>query len=124
MQNAISDIYSFSAEVRQKEETKVSWLIEGTMQNGRTLRPSDWVERISGVMAQFGADHRLRYGAARPCFVAGKKCLLVKKSLQRENPAAFEYISSFVRSNGLQMCDVSTEKSAPAEMATELEAVA
>ena len=85
----------------------VSWLIEGTMQNGRTLRPSDWVERISGVMAQFGTDHRLRYGSVRPCFVNGKKCLLVKKSLQQENPAAFEYVSAFVRSNGLQMCDIS-----------------
>jgi len=83
----------------------VSWLIEGTMQNGRTLRPSDWVERISGVMARFGADHRLRYGAVRPCFVKGKKCLLVQKSLEREDPAAFAYVSEFVRSNGLAMQD-------------------
>lgn len=77
------------------------------MKNGRTLRPSDWVERISGIMAQFGTDHRLRYGSVRPCFVKGKKCLLVKKSLQQENPAAFEYVAAFVRSNGLQMCDIS-----------------
>lgn len=98
------------------------------MQNGRTLRPSDWVERISGIMAQFGADHRLRYGAVRPCFVKGKKCLLVKKTLEQENPAAFEYVSAFVRSNGLQMCDMSDaqgESTAPnQEVATGLGAVA
>jgi hypothetical protein len=102
----------------------VSWLIEGTMENGRTLRPSDWVERISGVMAQFGDDHRLRYGAVRPCFVGGKKCLLVKKSLQQENPAAFEYVSAFVRANGLKMCDLATKESASTGVAAELGAVA
>lgn len=79
------------------------------MQNGATLRPSDWVERVSGVMAQFGTDHRLRYGAVRPCFMKGKKCLLVQKTLERDNPAAFEYISAFVRSNGLQMRDLASE---------------
>lgn len=94
------------------------------MQNGRTLRPSDWVERISGILAQFGTDHRLRYGAVRPCFVGGKKCLLVKKTLQQENPDAFEYVSAFVRSNGLKMCDVTSEKSASKEVTAELGAVA
>lgn len=84
----------------------MSWLIEGTMQNGGTLRPSDWVERVSGVMAKFGADHRLRYGAVRPCFVEGKKCLLVQKALEHDDPAAFEYVSAFVRANGLQMADL------------------
>jgi len=103
----------------------VSWLIEGTMQNGGTLRPSDWVERVSGVMAKFGADHRLRYGAVRPCFVKGKKCLLVQKTLEQDDPAAFEYVSAFVRSNGLQMCDVTVETTVPnEEVAEKLGAVA
>lgn len=88
----------------------MSWLIEGVMQNGRPLRPSDWVERVSGVMAKFGADHRLRYGAVRPCFVGGKKCLLVQKTLERDDPAAFEYVSAFVHANGLKMSDLATAK--------------
>lgn len=88
----------------------MSWLIEGVMQNGRPLRPSDWVERVSGVMAKFGTDHRLRYGAVRPCFVGGKKCLLVQKRLEQDDPAAFEYVSAFVRTNGLQMSDLATVK--------------
>jgi hypothetical protein len=90
------------------------------MKNGGTLRPSDWVERVSGVMAKFGADHRLRYGAVRPCFVKGKKCLLVQKSLERDDPAAFEYVNAFVRSNGLQMCDLDSD----VETSNELGAVA
>ena len=79
------------------------------MQNGRTFRPSDWVDRVSGVLAIFGADHRLRYGAVRPCFIQGKKCLLVKKSLEQDNPAAFAYVCEFVRTNGLEMTDFAAE---------------
>jgi len=88
------------------EEYAVSWLVEGTMQNGRTFRPSDWVDRVSGVLAKFGSDHRLRYGAVRPCYVKGKKCLLVQKALEHDDPVAFEYVSTFVRTNGLQMHDL------------------
>ncbi|MBL1278083.1 MAG: DUF3579 domain-containing protein [Ectothiorhodospiraceae bacterium] len=87
----------------------VSWLIEGTMSDGRTFRPSDWVDRISGAVASFGPDHRLRYGLVRPCFVKGKKCLLMRKSLENDNPAAFDFVRSFVRSNGLQMTELASE---------------
>jgi Protein of unknown function (DUF3579) len=90
----------------------VSWLIEGVMDDGRTFRPSDWVDRVSGAVASFGPDHRLRYGSVRPCFVGGKKCLVMKKSLENENPAVFDFVRSFVRINGLRMSDVSHEESA------------
>lgn len=84
----------------------MDWLIEGIMEDGRKFRPSDWVDRLSATLASFGQDHRLRYGAARPCFVKGQKCLLVKKVLEQKDPAAFEYVRGFARSNGLRMTDV------------------
>lgn len=88
----------------------MSWLIEGVMDDGRTFRPSDWVDRVSGAVASFGMDHRLRYGAVRPCFVGGKKCLMMKKTLESENPAAFDFVQSFVRTNGLRISDLETAK--------------
>jgi hypothetical protein len=87
------------------EEMTVSWLIEGVTDDGRTFRPSDWVDRVSGAVASFGLDHRLRYGGVRPCFVGGKKCLMMKKSLETENPAAFDFVQSFVRTNGLRISE-------------------
>jgi hypothetical protein len=63
------------------------------------------VDRVSGAVASFGLDHRLRYGAVRPCFVGGKKCLMMEKSLENENPAAFDFVKSFVRTNGLRMSE-------------------
>jgi hypothetical protein len=104
----------------------VSWLIEGVTDDGRTFRPSDWVDRVSGAVASFGLDHRLRYGSVRPCFVGGKKCLLMKKSLENENPAAFDFVQSFVRSNGLRIrdFDMANDTLARQENAQTLEAVA
>jgi hypothetical protein len=65
------------------------------------------VDRISTVLASFGPDHRLRYAEGiRPCFVEGRKCLLVKKELEKDNPAAYEYVCSFVRTHGLRMDDL------------------
>lgn len=83
----------------------VHWVIEGVMEDGRRFRPSDWVDRLSATLASFGPDHRLRYGAVRPCFINGQKCLLVQKTLETEDPAAFEYVNSFARSNGLRISD-------------------
>lgn len=82
------------------------WVIEGVMEDGRKFRPSDWVDRLSATLASFGPDHRLRYGAVRPCFIKGQKCLMVQKTLETEDPAAFEYVNSFVRSNGLRVSDM------------------
>ncbi len=76
------------------------------MEDGRTFRPSDWVDRLSATLASFGPDQRLRYGAVRPCFIKGKKCLMVQKTLETEDPTAFEYVNSFARSNGLRVSEI------------------
>lgn len=82
-----------------------SWLIEGVTEDGRRFRPSDWVDRLSSVLASFGPDHRLRYGLAQPCFVDGQKCLLVNKRLENENPNGFDYVREFARANSLRISD-------------------
>lgn len=86
------------------------WVIDGTMEDGRKFRPSDWVERLSTALASFGPDHRLRYArGVRPCFIAGKKCLVIEKNLETDNPAALEYVRGFARTNGLKICDSDIE---------------
>ncbi len=93
------------------------------MHDGRTFRPSDWVDRISGAVASFGPDRRLRYSSVRPCFVKGKKCLVMHKSLEIDDPAIFDFVSKFVRSNGLRMSDLALASVAE-EHTQVLEAVA
>jgi hypothetical protein len=78
--------------------------MDGITEDGRRFRPSDWVERLSTALASFGPDHRLRYAqGVRPCFIEGKKCLLIEKNLERDDPAALEYVRGFARVNGLRI---------------------
>lgn len=79
-------------------------VVESVVEDGRRFRPSDWIERISTTLASFGPDHRLHYAdSVRPRIVNGEKCLVVDQSLQDTNPAAYEYILEFVRSNRLKV---------------------
>lgn len=79
-------------------------VVESVIEDGRKFRPSDWIERISTTLASFGPDHRLHYDEnVQPRVVNGEKCLVVDRSLQESNPAAFEYILQFVRSNRLRV---------------------
>jgi hypothetical protein len=36
-------------------------LIIGITESGSTFRPSDWAERLCGVMSLFGEDQRISY---------------------------------------------------------------
>ena len=89
-----------------------NWVIEGVTEDGRKFRPSDWVDRLSASLASFGRDHRLKYGPVRPCFLNGQKCLLVEQGLEEKDPAAYEFVRGFARSNGLRMTNLETEPEA------------
>jgi hypothetical protein len=79
-------------------------IIEGTREDGSQLRPLDWIERISSVLATFGADHRLTYAnCVKPCFIDGQKCLVVARCLAGRNPQAYEFIMNFAKSNQLRI---------------------
>lgn len=81
-------------------------LIQGITSAGRTFRPSDWAERLSGVMSTFGADHRMSYSPyVRPVTVGGVKCVVVDKKLQDVEPRAYSFLLGFARDNDLQIVD-------------------
>ncbi|HLA74645.1 MAG TPA: DUF3579 domain-containing protein [Gammaproteobacteria bacterium] len=85
-----------------KQECKL--VIESVSEDGRKFRPSDWIERISTSLASFGPDHRLQYSkTVQPRIVNGEKCLVVDKSLHDNNPAAYDYILNFARTNRLRV---------------------
>jgi len=79
-------------------------VIEGIKEDGKRLRPSDWIERLSSSLASFGTDNRLRYDVCvQPCVVEGQKCLVVARDLSEKNPGAYEFIMGFARSNQLRL---------------------
>jgi len=83
-------------------------LIQGVTSSGRTFRPSDWAERLSGSLSTFGEDHRMSYSPyVRPVTLDGIKCVIVDKKLQQEQPAAFAFLMSFAKENDLTIIDPS-----------------
>lgn len=79
-------------------------IIEGVRENGSRFRPSDWSERLSAALAQFGRDHRLRYAAdVHPCVIEGQKCLVVSGNLKARDPDAYRFILDFAHDNHLRI---------------------
>ena len=85
--------------------------IRGITRDGRTFRPSDWAERLAGVMSSF------RPGGARPgshlsyspwCIpttLNGVKCVVVHRDLQGHEPMAWDFVINFARDNNLQVAE-------------------
>ncbi len=79
-------------------------VILGVTGTGETFRPSDWADRLCGVMSIFGEDQRISYSPyVKPSVSAGRKCVLVDTRLETLNPAAFEFLMGFARDNELRL---------------------
>ena len=83
--------------------------IQGVTQSGKTFRPSDWADRLCGVMSPFrpGGPHpgsHLTYSAwCVPTVVGGVKCVVVNATLREAEPMAWDFVMGFARDNDLQV---------------------
>ncbi|MGU7770191.1 DUF3579 domain-containing protein [Burkholderia sp. MR1-5-21] len=82
------------------------FVIRGITHARKTFRPSDWPERLAGVITLFvGEKQPNRPSAltrlATPVVDGGTKCLLVSHELQAVCPDAFEFVMQFARDNDL-----------------------
>lgn len=79
-------------------------VISGVREDGKTFRPTDWIERISSALASFDLQHRLHYSmSVKPCVIDGEKCLVVARCLEQTNPGAYQFVMEFARSNKLRV---------------------
>lgn len=85
--------------------------IQGVTHDGRTFRPSDWAERLAGVMSQFrpgGAQpgSHLSYSPwCIPTTLNGVKCVVVHRDLQGHEPMAWDFVLNFAKDNNLQIAE-------------------
>ena len=76
-------------------------VIQGVTLGGETFRPSDWAERLAGVMSSFGGG---RLGYSPHCFPVTSnsiKCVVVSLELKEIEPMAFAFLLNFARDNEL-----------------------
>ena len=85
------------------------FFIQGLTLDGRTFRPSDWGERLAGVLSSFrppgsGIGAHLRYSPyCVPRVLGGVKCVIVSEALREIEPMAWEFAMNFARDNELQV---------------------
>lgn len=83
--------------------------IQGITSQGRTFRPSDWAERLAGVMSSFrpgGAQpgSHLSYSPwCVPTVIGSVKCVVVNSALREHEPMAWDFVMNFARDNDLQV---------------------
>jgi len=85
--------------------------IQGITNDGRAFRPSDWAERLAGVMSSFrpggaaaGIGAFIGYSPyCVPRVVAGVKCVIVNEALRDIEPMAWDFVMNFAHDNDLQV---------------------
>lgn len=88
------------------EPTDNDIIIQGVTTSGRTFRPSDWAERLSGSLSTFGEDHRMNYSPfVRPMTIDGIKCVIIDRALKQAQPATYSFLMGFAQSNDLNIID-------------------
>ena len=84
----------------------VEIVIQGMTLDGKPFRPSDWAERLCGVMAAFGGDHRMQDSPyVHPVTAAGLRCVVVDVRLEEIEPMAYRFLLSFAADNELRTRD-------------------
>jgi hypothetical protein len=90
--------------------------ILGITRDGRSFRPSDWAERLAGVMSSFrpgGAQpgSHLNYSPwCIPTVIDGTKCVIVNRELRDYEPMAWDFVINFAKDNELQVSEGKFEK--------------
>ena len=83
--------------------------ILGVTPSGQTFRPSDWAERLAGVMSSFrpgGAapgDHLSYSPWCVPNTVEGIKCVIVHVDMRQDHVMAWDFVMGFAKVNNLQV---------------------
>lgn len=97
------------ADVADSHLTSREYFIHGVTSDGRAFRPSDWAERLCGVLSCYrpggiatGRDAYIGYSPyVRPILVSGVRCVVVDERLRELERMAFDFVMNFARDNDL-----------------------
>ena len=93
------------------EEAVSEFVILGVTTQGKPFRPSDWAERLCGVMSAFGGDHRMQYSPfVHPITSNGVRCVVVDLRLESIEPMAYRFLVNFAKDNELRVRESRVEE--------------
>ncbi|MGB4882610.1 MAG: GNAT family N-acetyltransferase [Neisseria sp.] len=81
-------------------------IIHGTTSTGKVFRPSDWAERLCGILSSFDQGNRLAYHKwVSPMLVDQVRSVAVDKKLEEINPVMFRFLLDFAHDNDLRVME-------------------
>ncbi len=84
------------------DQAASQFLIRGVTSSGSTFRPSDWAERLAGILSTFDIDSRINYSPyVHPTTVNGAKSILVDSELEKLDSRAWGFLMGFAKDNDL-----------------------
>lgn len=88
-------------------QTPQFFIIHGTTLSGDRFRPSDWAERLAGVLAPFGPagarqSHLIYSPYAVPKLINGVRCVVIDTRIRDIHPLAWKFVHDFAHDNHLQ----------------------
>jgi hypothetical protein len=96
--------------IRKPPAPAREFFIQGITSDGKPFRPSDWAERLCGVMSCFrpegtgGLNAHLKYSPyVRPTLLEGIKSVVVNEDLREIEPLAYHFVLDFAKDNDLQV---------------------
>jgi len=97
------------------KERADEFVILGVTSKGRQFRPSDWAERLCGVMSCFrppgsgGPNAHIRYSPyVHPTVIDGVKAVVVNNAIRNIEPLAYHFVVNFAKDNDLQVIDANS----------------
>lgn len=89
-------------------------VIHGVTNDDHRFRPSDWAERLAGVMSQFrpagSTGGHLTYSPyVVPVVLDGVRCVVVDKRLRELEPLAWKFVCDFAVDNNLKTTEQEIE---------------
>ena len=83
-----------------------NFIIVGRTESGEPFRPSDWSERLCGVMSAFGTEKKMKYSPyLGPGEYNGVKAVFVDGRLLEIEPMGYRFLRNFAKDNGLEILD-------------------
>lgn len=114
--NASDPLAALTPAVDVHAAPSTPFLIVGITARQTHFRPSDWADRLAGVMAsfqppRFRGDHRLQVSPyAVPTRYAGISSVRVDPALGQIEPMALTFLLSFARDNELMLALTSEDR--------------
>ena len=70
------------------------------------FRPSDWADRLAGIVGHVGRDNRLNYSPdVQPATRAGLRCVVVNRRLAAVDARIYQFLLDFARDNDLEVVE-------------------